>query len=270
MIAYFKVARSLLEKQLWTSEKFTRGQAWVDLIGLANWKEGFIRVRGIRYTVERGQCGWSQQSLAARWKWSRGKVRRFLDEMESVNNIVQQNNNITSIITIVDYDLYQDKPGSNGTADSTTNDTANGQQTVQQTDTKKLKELKELKELKSKERTTRKKFIKPSLQELTDYIQTREVKINPQSFLDYNDSKGWVVGKAPMKDWQAAVRTWEKRERQGGSGNGTYRQTQQDTALQIALREARRIDDAERASGQDSGEDSGEVPRLAPGTLGIG
>jgi hypothetical protein len=103
---------------------------------LANHVDNFIRVRGIRIDVCRGQVAWSEPKLAQRWKWSRGKVRRYLNELETVQQIVQQTNNQTSIITIVNYDEYQQ----NGTANGTTDE----QQTVQQTDSKRytIKELK--------------------------------------------------------------------------------------------------------------------------------
>ncbi len=61
---------------------------------------------------------------------------------------------------------------------------------------------------------TRKKFIKPSLEDVRQYCQERRNNVDPRRFLDYYDSNGWMVGKNPMKDWRAAVRTWE---RNGGS-----------------------------------------------------
>lgn len=53
---------------------------------------------------------------------------------------------------------------------------------------------------------------KPTLEEVQDYCLSRRNGIDPSAFLDYYDQVGWVVGKArkPMKDWQAAVRTWER------------------------------------------------------------
>lgn len=70
-----------------------------------------------------------------------------------------------------------------------------------------------------------KNFQKPTLKELQDYIETREVKIDAIKFLDYYDSNGWKVGKNPMKNWQATVRTWEsninQHYMQNSSKNGT-------------------------------------------------
>jgi len=53
----------------------------------------------------------------------------------------------------------------------------------------------------------------PTLEEVAAYVQTRAVQIDPEQFIDFYQSKGWLVGRSKMKDWQAAVRTWEKRER---------------------------------------------------------
>ena len=130
---WVKLHRQIASSDLWKSEPFTRGQAWVDLILLANHKDGFIRARGIKIDVKRGQVGMSQETFAKRWSWSRGKVKRFLNELEMEQQIVQQKNNVTSLLSIVKYDEYQ----SRDTANSTASDTANGQQTVQQTDTNK-------------------------------------------------------------------------------------------------------------------------------------
>lgn len=106
---WIKLHRKLSETDLWLSEPFTRGQAWVDLIMIANHKDGFIIVRGNMVEVKRGQVGWSQERLAKRWKWSRKKVANFLKQLEMAQQIEQQKNNISSIITILNYGLYQKK-----------------------------------------------------------------------------------------------------------------------------------------------------------------
>lgn len=58
--------------------------------------------------------------------------------------------------------------------------------------------------------TPSKRFTKPTLEEVRAYCQERKNGVNPEKFVDYYDSNGWKVGKNPMKDWKAAVRTWEK------------------------------------------------------------
>lgn len=60
---------------------------------------------------------------------------------------------------------------------------------------------------------TRKKFVPPSLEEVTEYIQERGSRVDPQGFIDFYSSKGWMVGRSPMKDWKAACRRAESWER---------------------------------------------------------
>lgn len=55
-------------------------------------------------------------------------------------------------------------------------------------------------------------FVKPTLSEVQAYCFERGNTIDPQAFIDFYDSNGWMVGKNKMKDWKAAVRTWESRE----------------------------------------------------------
>ena len=57
-------------------------------------------------------------------------------------------------------------------------------------------------------------FIVPSLQEVSAYCQERNNNVDSQKFFDFYESKGWMVGKNKMKDWKAAVRTWEDKNKQ--------------------------------------------------------
>ena len=76
------------------------------------------------------------------------------------------------------------------------------------------KEIKIEKEIDSSASTTtkRKRFEKPTLSEIEQYCIERKNNINAEQFFDYYESNGWKVGKNSMKDWKAAVRTWERSE----------------------------------------------------------
>ena len=65
-----------------------------------------------------------------------------------------------------------------------------------------------------KENIKRKRFEKPTLEEVEAYCKERENNINAQSFIDFYESKGWKVGNQPMKDWKACVRTWEHKNQE--------------------------------------------------------
>lgn len=130
---WIKLHRQIQDNPIWCAEPFTHGQAWVDLLLEANHDEGMFLVRGNKVVVPRGFIGKSEETLARKWKWSRGKVRRFLKHLETVQQIVQHKSSVLSLIEVKNYNLYQ----SSSTDNSTTDGTTERQQTVQQTDTNK-------------------------------------------------------------------------------------------------------------------------------------
>lgn len=58
------------------------------------------------------------------------------------------------------------------------------------------------------------RFQKPSLDDIRAYCISRANNVDPEQFFNFYESKGWTIGKSPMRDWRAAVRTWEKREKE--------------------------------------------------------
>lgn len=56
----------------------------------------------------------------------------------------------------------------------------------------------------------RKRFTPPTVEEVREYVREKGYNVDPETFVDFYASKGWFVGKSPMKDWRAAVRTWAK------------------------------------------------------------
>lgn len=108
MSGWISLHRSIQDNDLWLAEPFTWAQAWIDLLLNANHKPGSFWVRRVEVKLERGQLGWSEITMSERWKWSRGKVRRYLGMLETRGMIVQQKTQLTSVITICNYDTYQE------------------------------------------------------------------------------------------------------------------------------------------------------------------
>lgn len=104
---WVSIHRKIENNPLWLSEKFTRAQAWLDLIIFANYEDGYFYVRGSRVDVKRGQIGWSQVTMAKRWQWHRGKVAGFLKMLENEHQIVQHKSTLTTVLTIINYDRFQ-------------------------------------------------------------------------------------------------------------------------------------------------------------------
>ena len=206
---YISLHRSLLDNPIFNSEPYTKGQAWVTILMLANYKEGFVQIKnGELIKVERGECGYSELALSDIFKWSRGKVKRFLNLLESEKMIQQKIRSNRTIIKICNYELYQNRTV-NDTVNSTVNDTVNGHLTIQQTDINNNdnndnNEKNNIYGLKIK------KFQKPTLEEIKSYCAERNNNVDANKFFDFYESNGWKVGKNPMKDWKASVRTWER------------------------------------------------------------
>ena len=125
---WVKLHRKIIDNPYWQSEPFSRGQAWVDLLLMANHKPGFVRKQGVRVDLSPGDIGMSETELAARWQWSRGKVRRFVEELE-VDGMVERKNTETDrrkfIVSICNYSKYQDQSSADGTGDGPTTVQAN-------------------------------------------------------------------------------------------------------------------------------------------------
>ena len=65
-----------------------------------------------------------------------------------------------------------------------------------------------------------KRFAPPTVEEVETYCRERRNGLDAHHFVDFYASKGWKVGNQPMKDWQACVRTWEKRDRASPEARG--------------------------------------------------
>ena len=207
---WIKLPRSIMDDPLYFAEPFTRAQAWIDLLLLANYADGYFIVRGNRVNVKRGQIGRSQQNLAERWRWSRGKVDRFLTEMENDGRIIQQKNRLTSLISIVNFEsMYS-------AIQQTEQQTE--QQITQQTNINKKNNNQNNNNITSSTEEDRekphKRFIPPTLEEVQAYIVENGYCVDAESFIAFYQSKNWYIGKNKMKNWKAAILTWEKRERE--------------------------------------------------------
>ena len=69
--------------------------------------------------------------------------------------------------------------------------------------------------------TARAIFLPPTISEVKEYCEKRKNGISPEQFVNFYQSKGWMIGKNKMKDWKAAVRTWEIQNRKNNGNNQT-------------------------------------------------
>ena len=165
----------------------------------ANWESGSWH--GIEY--QPGQFITSLQTLANETKLSVKQVRVALDHLKRTNEVADLRQGNYRIITVIKWNEYQCKGKPEG------NERANQGQTKGKpvaTD----KEYKEYKELKEVKNININNIIPPTLEMVREYCQERHNSVDPEAFISFYDSKGWMIGKNKMKDWKAAVRTWER------------------------------------------------------------
>ena len=66
------------------------------------------------------------------------------------------------------------------------------------------------------------RFAPPSREDVSAYITDKKYHVNPDKFMSHYESNGWKVGKNPMKDWQAAIRSWESSDKTNGNAKPTF------------------------------------------------
>ena len=123
-VGWIKISRNIQECDLWVDdEPFDRRSAWIDLLLMANHEDKKIIFNGRPMVVERGQRITSVRKLAERWRWSKHKVCDFLDLLEEEERIVTQRDTRKTLVTIVNYGIYQDAGTASGTPKGRQRDT---------------------------------------------------------------------------------------------------------------------------------------------------
>lgn len=107
---WISLYRSLLDHWIWLSGPFTRGQAFVDLLLMANHANHSVILNRQHFEIKRGQVARSILTLSKRWKWGRPKVTLFLKLLAKEGMITFETNNATTIITICNYNKHQGIP----------------------------------------------------------------------------------------------------------------------------------------------------------------
>ena len=204
---FITLSRQLLD---WRFAQFPYALAlWVHLIMRANWRDGWFM--GER--IPRGSLATSMASLAEQTGMEVHTVRKWLKRFEEDGQITRKTTNRFTIINITNYRAFQDIPEEwyskqrseqNGEQSSNQDSEQNGEQSSNNR-TKKQ----------SNKETKKQVFIRPSLDDVREYIAQNYLPVDPERFFDYYEANGWKIsGKSQMKDWKAAVRNWSHREQE--------------------------------------------------------
>lgn len=159
----------------------------------------------VRSTIDRDndayerKCERNRLNILKRWK------RRNSDDSQQVPDNTKVNGGIQTYTNATDNDNDNDNGNDNGNDNETTaKAVVNNKEKSTNVDKKKSAS------------TIVRRFVKPSANDVEAYCKERGNDVDAQRFVDFYESKGWKVGNSPMKDWKAAVRTWEKRDGRSG------------------------------------------------------
>ena len=201
MSGWIKIHRSIKDHWLYTEKRvFSRFEAWNDILLTVNYSDAQTLIKGKLYNVKRGESILSLDSWAKRWGWEKSSVRRFLKLLENESMVVLDSDNVTTRLTVCKYESYQDERN----ADETRKKLKRNSNEIQTTPIKEEEEEQEEK---------RKVFIKPTTEEVQQYMKEIQYNGDAEYFVNYYQSKGWVVGKSKMKDWKSAVQTWKRNDK---------------------------------------------------------
>lgn len=209
---WIKLYRSLLD-WCWFKDANTL-QVFIWLLLNANIEDhGFQKI-----IVKRGQIATSYPTICAATGLSTQSVRTAISHLKSTGELTGKQYPKFTLFTIEKYEQYQDVPTGTSTVNQqATNSQLTGNQQATNTNIRK-KESKNVRKEEEKENIKRKSFVPPTVEEVAAYCRERQNRVDAEYFVDFYTAKGWKVGKEPMKDWKAAVRTWEKNSYNKNSG----------------------------------------------------
>lgn len=144
-MGWIKLDREITEHWLWKEkEPFDRRSAWVDLLLMANHKDFKTLYKGKLVERKRGEVNTSTRYLAERWRWSRGRVNRFLELLEMDEMVTLNSTTDGTTVTIENWGKWQDVLTTDDTTDDTTRSTTGS--TTHSTNDKNIKNNKKGKE----------------------------------------------------------------------------------------------------------------------------
>lgn len=198
---YVKIHRKLLEWG-WYKDQNTKA-VFLHLLLTANFTE--TEYMGVK--IYPGQTVIGRKALAKTLGMSEKNVRTALNHLKSTNEVAIKPTNKFSIVTIVNWELYQIDDGQ--VASTTANKTANKWPASGHT-------------IRKKESKNIESAHAPSFEEVNEYVEQMGYQMDPAAFYDYYSETEWTKKNGQkIKDWKASVRTWERREKQfNHDGNG--------------------------------------------------
>lgn len=194
---YIKLSRNILNWEWY--ENINTCRLFIHMLLKANWKDGKFEGK----VIPRGSFVSSLPKLAEETALTIREVRTAITHLKLTGELTCKSYSKYTVFTVKNYCLYQ-------TSDIQNDIQATGKRHSNDILTTTIEEKKEVNNKKEDTNVSKKKFTPPSLDDVRTYCLERSNNVDAQAFVDFYESKGWMVGKNRMKDWKAAVRTWER------------------------------------------------------------
>lgn len=193
MQGWIKLHRSIVDKPIWKQSTAEQKVVLITILLLANHKRSEWEFEGKTFMCEAGQFITSLATLSE--KCGKGisiqNVRTALTRFEKLGFLTNRSTKTGRLITVENWGMYQAE--------------TENQQSNQQKPNKDLTPNKN-------DKNVRNTFIPPTVEDVRAYCRDRNNTVDPEAFVAHYQSNGWMVGKNKMKDWKAAVRTWERKD----------------------------------------------------------
>lgn len=211
MIGHIKLHREILDSQIFAHAGMLR--LWIWLLVKARFVDGWITISSGKgeTTIElkRGQLLFGRNSAEVSLDVDGSTIYRWMQKLEQMGNISMESNSHYTIVTICNYNTYQ---GDNVHNVTTNEQPMNNQRTASEQQVNTKKKEKNIKKDNNESNGVH-KFTPPSLLDVQNFIEQQRYSVNADSFFNFYESKGWMIGKNKMKDWKSAVRTWNTKNK---------------------------------------------------------
>lgn len=167
--------------------------SWAEmLVNMTDESAGQLIKNMMRYVFEKGDVEFSNPELMAVFCMVKEKLDSDTEKYQAKVDRIKENSATTRNRNDIDTKSERNRNDIGGVSES-----------VSVSDNVSPTEI--------KKREARKRFTPPTVEEVAEYCRERNNNVDPETFVDFYASKDWKIGRDPMKDWKASVRTWEKR-----------------------------------------------------------
>ena len=200
MEGYIKVWRKFMQTSFY-QDSYAVHLA-IHLLLKANHKDMKITFNKKELEIKRGQCIVGRNKLHLETGISASTARNKLELLANVHFLDIKPNNKFSLVSICNYNGYQNVIGNFGQQ--------NGQQKDNQRTTK--GQPKDTYNNDKNVKNDKKITIPPDIKDVLSYCQERKNNVDAEAWYNHYEAKGWLIGKTKMVNWKAAVKTWEKKD----------------------------------------------------------